>query len=377
MNIYFFIKDISLTGGTERVTVNLANLFAQKGYNVTIVSYYHGKDVITYSPSSKVNVVYLVEDRCPDEGNWLTRLKFFFQAITSMRMFFRDKLITKNDILISQNLFSNTIIWLTGKAANTIGCEHFKYDVYPRFVRLFRLFVYRHLQCVVTLTDKDRNRFIRHLKSEKTATIANMVIAKDGVEANKYSTNMIAIGRLAPQKGFDMLIDAMKIVHQRYENWVVNIFGEGEHKVLLQNRIDEFGLNGIVNLKGYTSNLEQEYNQSSFYIMSSRYEGFPLSLLEALSYGMPCLSFDCPEGPSQLLELGGGKLLPFNVDCDKEKSKGYEDNVNTLVHGIIYMIEHPEFREQCIGHKDIIKQMLSPDVIYKKWHDLFVLLGKF
>lgn len=362
MNIYFFMKDVSLTGGTERVTVNLSSLFCQKGHRVTIVSYYHGKEPMTYRPMDGVRVVYLLNERCPDSGSRLVRLRLFVKALGALRRFFRNDAVSKDDVIISQNFFSNVLMWLTGNARRVIGCEHFKYDVYSKMVRAIRCYVYSHLKCIVTLTEKDRKRFMRHIESDRTATIANMVIAKENVEPDPQSKEMIAVGRLTAQKGFDMLIDAMALVKVKHPEWKVNIFGEGEDKEMLQMRIDKLGLQGNVALRGYSTDIDGEFCKSAFFVLSSRFEGFPLVLIEALGQGMPSVAFDCPEGPAQLLENGGGILVE-------------KENVNKLAEAICYMIEHPEFREKCMKHKDYIRQHLAPDVIYGEWMQLFNRLG--
>jgi glycosyltransferase involved in cell wall biosynthesis len=375
MKIFFFIKDVSLTGGTERVTVNLASLFASKGHDVTIVSYYRGKEKLTYTPSENVHVKFLDEAGCYDSGHPFSRLKRFFSALTAARKFVKAECGEENTVIISQNFFSNALIWLSGAASRAIGCEHFKYDVYPAPVRYVRNLIYKRFNRIVALTDKDANRFKRHLDASKVLTIPNMVAANDEISLDSKSTRIIAVGRLAPQKGFDMLIDAMREVVAKYPDWTLDIFGEGEDKMKLQNQIECCNLKSNVSLKGYSKNIVSEFEKSAFFVLSSRYEGFPLVLVEALGLGMPCVAFDCPEGPSQLLEKGGGVLIPFNRDCGNSKTVGYSENVSNLSQAIAYMIENPAFRDKCVEHRDFIRRELSPDVIYKKWEGLLCKKG--
>ena len=373
MKIFFFIKDVSLTGGTERVTVNLASLFATKGYEVTIVSYYHGKKVSTYRPSSDVKLKFLLNQSCFDSGHALSRLKRFVQAFFAVRKFVKSECKSMDSVIISQNFFSNALIWLSGAASRTIGCEHFKYDVYPALIRFVRNCIYRRFKHIVCLTDRDSKRFSRHLRENQVLTIPNMVVSNDSVEVDISSKTMIAVGRLAPQKGFDMLVHAMKQVVQKHGDWTVNIFGEGEQKGELEGLIKDFGLEENISLKGYSKDLVQEFSQSSFFVLSSRFEGFPLVLVEALGLGMPCVAFDCPEGPSVLLEAGGGILVPFDKGCRFSNSVGFKKNVENLSKSILYMIENPDYRRECIKHRDVIRRELSPEVICQKWMKLFEL----
>ena len=252
------------------------------------------------------------------------------------------------------------ILWIAGKSRWAIGCEHFKYDLYPKPVRALRCIVYSHFRYIVTLTDKDKKRFAVHLSSNKLFTIPNMVVIDGEIEMDKNSHIIIAVGRLHRQKGFDFLIDAMKPVAKKYPDWKLYIFGEGELKEKLQCQIDRAKLSKNIFMKGFSHNIKSEFEKSSFFVLSSRYEGYPMVLLEAMSLGVPSVAFDCPEGPSELLSTGGGILVE-------------KENVRKLSDAIIYMIEHPEFREKCMNHKEYIREHLSPEVIYKKWMELFKL----
>lgn len=371
MKIFFFIKDVSLTGGTERVTVNLASLFASKGHEVTIVSYYHGKEQLTYRPTENVKVKFLDEAGCYDSGHPFARLKRFFSALTSVIKFVKEQCKDENNVVISQNFFSNALIWLSGAASRAIGCEHFKYDVYPAPVRFVRNLIYKKFRYIVALTDKDANRLKKHLDETKVCSIPNMVTTNTDIALDSRSTKIIAVGRLAHQKGFDMLIAAMQKVIAKYPNWTLEILGEGEDESCLQNQIADCQLQSNVFLKGYSKNITQEFEKSAFFVLSSRYEGFPLVLVEALGLGMPCVAFDCPEGPSQLLEKGGGLLVPFDRNCKIANSAGFKKNVEKLSESIVFMIEHPDYRAECVNHKEIIKRELSPEVVYRKWNLLF------
>lgn len=360
MNIYFFIQDITLTGGTERVTVNLSNLFIQKGLNVNIVSYYRGKDEVTYTINPKVNITFLSNEKYPINDGYIARLKSFKHSIRRLKYFFKSHFnqVKGEKIIISQNFFSNTLIWLSGKAKYAIGCEHFKYNLYPSYVRIIRCFIYSQFKKIVLLTDKDRDSFAKHLGKEKVFTIPNMVTTNEDIKLDINSKSIIAVGRLHPQKGFDLLIEAMKSVILKHPDWSLNIFGEGELKNELIEQIKKEKLSNYIKLKGYSNNIKAEFEKSAFFVLSSRYEGFPMVLVEALGLGVPSVAFDCPEGPSQLLANGGGILV------DKENPSKLADAIN-------YMIEHPEYRIDCSKNKDYIRKYLSPEAIYNKWIHLF------
>lgn len=121
----------------------------------------------------------------------------------------------------------------------------------------------------------------------------------------------IAAGRLEDQKGFDLLIEAWQGVYARVPDWQLDIYGNGPDRECLQSQIDAAGLTQVVHLHAATPDIFARYAESSIYVLSSRYEGYGLVLAEAMSVGVPCVSFDCPYGPSDIIRDGeDGVLVP-------------------------------------------------------------------
>lgn len=133
---------------------------------------------------------------------------------------------------------------------------------------------------------------------------------------NKSDTSrhrIIAVGRLDYQKGFDRLIEVWKTLsdHNALGDWKLEIFGKGEWYGMLQSRIHEYGLEHSVSILSPVHDIESEYAASSVLVMTSHYEGFPMVLLEAMSAGLPVVSFDCPCGPAEIIKDGeNGYLVP-------------------------------------------------------------------
>lgn len=154
----------------------------------------------------------------------------------------------------------------------------------------------------------------------------------------------------------------MKPVAESYPDWHLDIFGEGPDRQQLQEAIDRFGLNDNVRLRGFTKDIRNELQNSSLAVVSSRFEGFPMTILEILANGVPCVSFDCPQGPGQLLRDGGGVLVP-------------PENIEALSASIIRMIESEELRKACVeqGYRNV--SVYTPQAIGDKWEDLFAGLG--
>jgi glycosyltransferase involved in cell wall biosynthesis len=127
----------------------------------------------------------------------------------------------------------------------------------------------------------------------------------------------VAAGRLFWQKGFDLLIPAFKQIVADHPDWQLRIFGSGERRDELRALIEEHHLYNHVLLMGHTTKLDEELAKASFYVLSSRFEGLPMVMIEAMTHGLPVVSFDCPTGPAEVITHGKEGLLvpPEDVDA--------------------------------------------------------------
>lgn len=355
MNINFLITDITLNGGIERVTVNLANLFSGRGHSVTIISLFHANSTFFFNIDKNVQVLFVTDESYDIKKN---RFSSILYASWKLKLYFKKKTISKDDVIVGQAFLCNILLWITAKRKRVFACEHLKYGVYSPLIRMFRNVIYSAFSQVIVLTDNDRERFGRHISLEKVSVIPNMVVAKTENSPNLNEKKIIAAGRLHYQKGFDLLIRAMKIVAKKHPDWTLNIFGEGELHESLEKDIEMSNLLNIVYLRGSSRNIYDEYAHSSIFVLSSRYEGFVMVLLEALAIGLPAVSFNCPEGPAEMLSEGGGILVE-------------PENVEKLSEALNYMIEHKDFRVKCVEIKDRIRERYSPEKIYSLWMNIF------
>jgi glycosyltransferase involved in cell wall biosynthesis len=171
----------------------------------------------------------------------------------------------------------------------------------------------RPIDALLALTEADHDRWRDYLGSAevRTGVIPNPTPFKAGPAAPLVAPVVVAAGRFTSQKGFERLVDAWIPLATSHPEWQLRIFGDGPQWDMLQDRVAKSGVGSRILLGGVTNQLEQELEGASIYAMSSRFEGLPMVLLEALSKGVPPVSFDCPEGPRQLIDDNvNGRLVP-------------------------------------------------------------------
>ena len=211
---------------------------------------------------------------------------------------------------------------------------------------------------VVVLTDNDAKRFKLH--KVNAYVIPNMT--SFGIKPNRVANarRMITVGRLHPQKRYDLLLSALVSVFERYPDWYIDIYADGDeaYGLLLKKQVSDLNLQSNVFFKEFCTDIQKEYLNSSFYVMSSRYEGFPMTLLEAMACGLPVVSFQCPEGPAELLKDNVGLLVP-------------PEDVTMLSEAIIRMIRDEKLRANCTAKGLNVIQAYTPDKVYIKWLTLF------
>ncbi|MBI0274370.1 glycosyltransferase family 4 protein [Hafnia alvei] len=322
MSVIFFVGDISSNGGVERVTVTLANALCDQT-DVTIVSLYGISKNIAFEIDSRI---------CLDILNPLHETSMYNRcfgiakgAIFDCKYIFSKKAIinkkySKNcdAVFVSCDVKMTLLLFASlGRAnkKNIIAIEHFEHDVISVILKKIRSCLYSRIGAVVSLTNEDAFKYARWLDKRRHIVIPNIVeevrteVANDLVREN----TVLAVGRLCEQKGFDLLLKAWNIAHTK--GWKLKIIGEGNDREYLQQLIKDYGLSNV-SLVGFKNNLDSEYASAKVFILSSRYEGLGMVLLEALSHGLACISFDCPAGPKSILSKNNGILVPAE-DVDR------------------------------------------------------------
>ena len=215
--------------------------------------------------------------------------------------------------------YSIPAAWSTG--AKVIAWEHFHLFVnvgdWPQRMRRLagRRLAVRWAAAAVTLTEKDRQQYLTHLPCRAPVlAIPNPVTIAHEKRAKLNSRVVLAAGRLVAQKGFDLLLDAWAQVIPRHPEWRLRIVGSGPDEASLKSQARGLSVCDHVDFIPNTVDMASEFQSASIFVLSSRFEGFGLVVVEAKSFGLPVVSFDCDCGPSDILRHEQDGLLVAKED---------------------------------------------------------------
>jgi glycosyltransferase involved in cell wall biosynthesis len=348
MKLLFVIHSLKM-GGAERVLVNTANYFASVGYEVHICLY--DAEDIFYELDERVIVYGLLLEKL--SSSLLSSVKNSIWRILSIREYIRR---IDADVVISLITHVNVISILAAKSVNVpiIACEHSNYYLLKsKIFRLIRALVYPLADTVTVLTkgDIDNYPFKKNIVvlPNSLNTPAHYSIPKEKL--------VIGVGRLVKEKGFERLIEAF--LRARDEGWRLEIVGEGAQRGMLEEKIMELGGEEFVSLVGARKDVGEFYARASIFVLSSREEGFPMALCEAMSCGVASIAFDCRSGPSEIITSGvDGVLVP-------------PDDVDKLSISIKELMGDEIKRAELAASAKKINDKLGAAAIAKRWEEIF------
>ncbi len=347
--ISIILTDITKRAGTERAVVNLANILCGLEYEVYIFSTDSISGCAQYELNSSVKIFHFGLKIAAAYG--LAKIKEYKKLKTKIIKTVKNENI---DCVIGTYSFFNALISKIPDV-KTIGCEHFNYFSASKLHRLVRRIFYPKLNAVVVLTERDKTHY-SFLKN--CYVIPNSLSFKTSIKQSWNEKVVLSVGRYTKQKGFDFLIKVAAKLKKDFPDWKFKIVGSGEDESLLKNLITEYRLENYVNLLPPTNNVVDLYKSASIYCMSSRWEGFPMVLLEARECGLCCVSFDCPEGPAEQITDGVDGFL-----CEPE-------NLDILAEKLKIVMENESLREEFGKKAYENNKRFSTESITEKWKNL-------
>jgi glycosyltransferase involved in cell wall biosynthesis len=352
-------------GGAERVAATLANFWCDTGWTVAVVTT-SGREWDFYRLREGIQRWTLDADvtRLGNSG-----------IVPNLRRIARLRRVLVEfgpDVSLSMMDTSNVLLALAGISCRTaaIGSER----VHPPMVPLtgawaaLRKWSYRYLDAVAALTSDSASWLSRNTGAQKVAVIPNPVslplpvlhpIVSPRSVGSEERRRLFAIGRLTEQKGFDLLLAAFARVAGQFPNWELVIGGEGPLRPMLEESIGDLRLRGRAFLAGQIGNVGEWYQSAHAFVLSSRFEGFPNVLAEAMAHGLPAVSFDCETGPRDIISDGQNGLLVRAGDAE------------ALAAALARLMDDDQLRSRLGARALEVRDRLSMERISSLWEQLF------
>lgn len=371
MKIIYCIPGTSNSGGIERIVMTKASWAAEHGHEVMIVTTEqkkNSKNFYELHPSIKridLELFYTEDSRGNIIKNYFRRQKKYKAHKRLLKGIIEKE---SPDIVVSsfnrEEKFLYKLKDKSGKILEFHFCRNFRNIEKSGWLRslYYRYITRKDRQTVskydrfVCLTHEDKANW-GNLKNMEV--IPNFLSIQPGSPSALDQKKVLTVGRLEYQKGLDRLIEAWKDVSRKHPDWSLEIYGEGSLETELKNLIKSYGLENSVRINKPTSGIAEIYGQHSCLVISSRYEGFPLVLIEGMAYGLPIVSYDCPCGPKDTITTGYNGILVTNGDI-----KGLADAIGKV-------IEDEDLRHTLgrNGFKESKKYTI--DEIMQRWIALF------
>ena len=374
MKIIYALEAVNLSGGYDRVIIEKANYLAEHGCNVIIAVTSHALAKPYYPISNQVRVVDFGLDFHKQYGHSLFyRAWIYFSMMYRYRRVLRDFLYSeKPDVVITS--LGREIDFITDihDGSVKIGESHIARE-YVRNLHLMeqRGGVHRliakywrgkleknvgKLDTLVLLTQHDADSWSSFAK---TKVIPNCLPFYPNNASLCENKKVIFVGRLCEQKGLEYLIKTWELVSKKHKDWTLHMYGEGEQKPLLNHLIQEAGLENTVIVHQPTLQIMEKYLESSIFLLTSRFEGFGMVLIEAMACGVPVVSFNCPWGPADIITDGVDGFLVEYL------------NIEEAANRICQLMEDDNLRKKMglVARANV--KRYERNVIMNRWMNLF------
>lgn len=348
-------------GGSELVVNFLANRWASKGWLVTVLTLDHAENGSYYDYLDAVEITFLAlppEQRGMPSATW-----HMLRRVAALRQRLRD---IAPDTVISFLSRTNIMVLLAsqGLGIPVVVSERNNPDKQPigAIWSMLRSVMYPKAFGLVTMTSGARDYF-PPWQRKRNWIIPNFALlpvdCPDHGGDDDTSCMLVAAGRLVEQKGFDLLIAAFGRIAGRFPQWTLKIWGEGSERAALEQQCRQLGLQGRVVLPGTSRSHCGWIAGSDVFILSSRFEGWGIVLLEAMAAGLPVISFDCQWGPAEMIRHDiDGMLVP-------------REDVAQLADAMARMMDDPDLRRRMGNTARHSADRFRPEPVGKAW-DLVV-----
>ena len=357
MKILIYIGSLK-SGGAEKVVSHMANYWAHTHEIVLLTDVSEKEDFFEiHSKVKRISTGFLVSKK-----NIFIKYFSHLKGLLQLRKIIKD---TKPEIIISHLPVANVRMLLStfNLKIPLIVEDHNNpaFNKIPQPWRILRPIMYMFTNKVVLLTEDLKKHYHKGLQSKIVIIPNPLNIPRNIINSNevilKHPT-FISTGNFRYIKGYDLLIQAFSHVVKVYPDWYLTLLGDGKERKNLSLLAEKLGVSDKIDMPGRVNNPYTLLKQAEIYVLSSRSEGFPVALCEAMGVGMPCISFDCPTGPSDIINNNHNGLLIEYL------------NVEKLAEAMIKLVENSNLRERLSKEALKINNDLEISVIMKKWETI-------
>ena len=372
-------RSFALVGGAERVITDKANYLSREGHHLMLVSYEQGQHPLPYELNPTIRCEdldcrFFTLSRFPFFIRWYhffkLKRKFKVNFQKTVNSFCPDVIVLASDwqklinsvVDVAQDIpviaeFHNAYDYIMHKVGVS---ENIIKRYTSRWYSMYTLKALRRCVRMVVLTESDARCWRRHF--DNVCVIPNPVTIYPEVvdDIPKDKGRIIFVGRFNHEKRVDRLVSAFSLIADQHPLWHVDIFGEGNEKNLIENKIHDCHLEGRVIIHNPTNAIFDEYKRSEMLVLCSEHEARPLVLVEAMACGVPCVAMDCPYGPREIITDGVTGLLARDGD------------IQDLAAKMEWLITHDEVRHEMgrKARKDAAKYKMS--IIMHDWEKLYI-----
>ncbi len=358
-NICFLLYDFSQMGGAERAIAKLVNELVSR-HNITVISVFNKKEVLPYDVDQRVSIIKIIDGA----GHILRNINYISGRV---RQVIKQENI---ECLFSVDV-ATALIGVLGTRftkAKLVMCDRsscYNEDMYSMLnLRVYAWLGIHFCDKYQVMTEEGKKGCLEKycVRQEKIVVIPNW-LDESAIKNNEYehsNNKIITVGRATPEKNYEVLVQIAKRIKPYCKGWQWHIWGnfENEYGMTLLNLIKKEKLDNFLICKGVSDRIYDIYEEYSFFVMTSRFEGMPNVLLEARGSKLPVLAFDCKTGPSELIQDGvNGYLIPLN-------------NVDMMCERIEELIANSDLANSFSENWHIGMERYSKTEVLQKWNDL-------
>lgn len=338
------------------MVTGLADMWVNLGYSVTFVTRDSHPPVF---PLDEKVMQYTLEMKSEFSASRLIRyvqmVSRIFISSGQLKKYFSQN---RYDYIYSASPDNTLALWMAGLSRKNkiLASEHGAYSAYNIFWKTMKRFVYPKVFSVIAITETDAERY--RMMNKNTVCMPNSLSFTSKKISTLRSKTALAVGRLVHDKGYDRMIRIWSQAAADKPEWKLRIIGDGPLKDHLKNLIRENNCEGKISVESSSEDIRKEYLGASLYLMTSYGEGFGMVLIEAMECGLPCIAFDCPVGPGEIIRDGNGILVP-------------DGDIDAYASAVKKLIDDSAFRKKIAIKGKLSVKRYSPEKIAVMWRSFY------